>query len=186
MALLLLYVVRVLLPVRASAAVPLCVIRYSFARELEQKFCCSSSVHYFTRLGRLRSLAADPCPSVPPVATQKNNGREEHSGKLFTGINRLTNSEGIGERGLVVLFLDWFIIKFSVRVGTRSSPLDRTASLSLRPFKAILLVPRGHSETVLGADPRECGFGPQPTSACLHTPHPHPTNGSTCCGTTVP
>ena len=55
-------------------------------------------------------------------------------------------------------------------VDTRSYPLDRTASLSLWSFKAIL-APRGHSETILVADPRDRGYITQPTWVCLHTSH---------------
>ena len=55
------------------------------------------------------------------------------------------------------------ILIFSPNVDTRSCPLDRTASLSLKSFKAIL-APRGRSSTILLADPRECGYAcNQPT-----------------------
>ena len=57
---------------------------------------------------------------------------------------------------------------FQVDVDTRSCPLNRTASLSLSSFKAIL-APREHSENTSVADPREYGYTTQPTSVCLHT-----------------
>ena len=51
---------------------------------------------------------------------------------------------------------------------TRSCPLDPTASLPLRSFKAIL-VPRGRSEVILVADPRAYGYTYNPPR-CVSTP----------------
>ena len=68
-------------------------------------------------------------------------------------------------------------------VDTRPYPLDRTASLSLQSFKAIL-APRGHSEVFPRCRPSSMRLRVQPTSACLHTSIPK--TRSTCCGNTVP
>ena len=70
-------------------------------------------------------------------------------------------------------------------VDTRSCPLDRTASLSLYSFTAILAP---GSSGALWHYPRRwpprVRLRVQPTSVCLHTSHL--IKRETCCGTTVP
>ena len=67
---------------------------------------------------------------------------------------------------------------------TRPYLLDRTASLSLESFKAILWLLEGTPGCSLIAVSRARGCAHKPTSECLHTP-PSKKEITTCYGTTV-
>ena len=80
--------------------------------------------------------------------------------------------------------------KFSARLSNRS--FCGCQEISPRSYRLIITTilqghtraPRGHSEIILVADPRKCGYAPQPTSVRLLTDIQQ--KKSTCCGTTVP